>query len=42
MNFRYYEDGDIGVSLDETVKSEDLMDIIYTLNGATEKDVVSF
>lgn len=42
MNFRYYENGDVGVSLDETVKSEDLMDIIYTFNGATEKDVVSW
>lgn len=39
MNFRYYENGDVGVSLDETVKSEDLMDIIYTFNGHTEKDV---
>ncbi|CAI2345148.1 unnamed protein product [Caenorhabditis sp. 36 PRJEB53466] len=39
MNFRYYENGDVGVSLDETVKSEDLMDIIYAFNGATEKDV---
>ncbi|HJL75008.1 MAG TPA: aminomethyl-transferring glycine dehydrogenase, partial [Candidatus Marinimicrobia bacterium] len=28
MNFRYYENGDIGVSLDETVSPDDLSDIL--------------
>ncbi|CAI5442528.1 unnamed protein product [Caenorhabditis angaria] len=32
MNFRYFEDGAIGVALDETVKSEDLVDIIDVFN----------
>ena len=28
MNFRYYENGDIGISLDETVSPDDLSDIL--------------
>ncbi|CAB3404111.1 unnamed protein product [Caenorhabditis bovis] len=39
INFRYYDDGCVGLSLDETVKSEDLMDIIYAFNGETERDL---
>ncbi|CAD6192520.1 unnamed protein product [Caenorhabditis auriculariae] len=41
INFRYFTDGDIGVSLDETTKSEDLMDIIYVFNGTTDIEVTN-
>lgn len=33
INFRYFEDGKVGVSLDETVTLEDLSDIIEVLTG---------
>ncbi|PAV76353.1 hypothetical protein WR25_07607 [Diploscapter pachys] len=33
MNFRYFEDGTVGVALDETTKAEDVADLIYVFNG---------
>ncbi|VDM81399.1 unnamed protein product [Strongylus vulgaris] len=36
MNFRYYPDGAVGVSLDETTKSSDLRDLLYVFNGSTK------
>eukprot|EP00056_Hartaetosiga_gracilis_P007876 m.113161 g.113161 ORF g.113161 m.113161 type:complete len:988 (+) comp12798_c0_seq2:95-3058(+) len=34
MNFRYFDDGDVGISLDETVKIEDVYDIITVFGGS--------
>ncbi|KJH49329.1 glycine dehydrogenase [Dictyocaulus viviparus] len=36
MNFRFFTDGCIGVSLDETTKLSDLVDILYVFNGSTK------
>ncbi|CAJ0606050.1 unnamed protein product [Cylicocyclus nassatus] len=36
MNFRYYPDGAVGVSLDEATKSADLVDLLYVFNGSTK------
>ncbi|CAI4230892.1 unnamed protein product [Auanema sp. JU1783] len=33
MNFRHFEDGSVGVSLDETTKIPDLIDLIYVFTG---------
>lgn len=37
MNFRYFEDGSIGISLDETVTDDDLQDIIQVFAQVLEK-----
>nr|CDJ93601.1 Glycine cleavage system P-protein domain containing protein [Haemonchus contortus] len=42
MNFRYFADGSVGVSLDETTKPADILDLLYVFNGASklsEKEV---
>ncbi|VDO89164.1 unnamed protein product, partial [Haemonchus placei] len=42
MNFRYFADGSVGVSLDETTKPADILDILYVFNGGSklsEKEV---
>ncbi|KAK6040406.1 hypothetical protein COOONC_22089 [Cooperia oncophora] len=36
MNFRYFADGSVGVSLDETTKPSDLVDLLYVFNGGTK------
>ncbi|KAJ1355106.1 hypothetical protein KIN20_012378 [Parelaphostrongylus tenuis] len=36
MNFRFFTDGAVGVSLDETTKPADLVDMLYVFNGATK------
>lgn len=44
MNFRFFSDGCVGVSLDETTKPADLADILYVFNGdskLTEDDVAN-
>ncbi|VDO22232.1 unnamed protein product [Heligmosomoides polygyrus] len=44
MNFRFFSDGCVGVSLDETTKPADLVDILYVFNGdskLTEDDVAN-
>ena len=33
INLRYFEDGAVGVSLDETTKANDLADLIYVFNN---------
>ncbi|XP_055337785.1 glycine dehydrogenase (decarboxylating), mitochondrial-like [Paramacrobiotus metropolitanus] len=35
INFRYYDDGDIGVAMDETVTQKDLEDILYVFGVRT-------
>ncbi len=37
MNFRYFEDGSVGISLDETVTDNDLQDIIQVFAEILEK-----
>ncbi|ETN80938.1 glycine dehydrogenase, partial [Necator americanus] len=41
MNFRYYSDGCVGVSLDETTKASDLVDLLYVFNGSTKYNEVT-
>ncbi|RCN25063.1 glycine dehydrogenase [Ancylostoma caninum] len=36
MNFRYFADGAVGVSLDEATKPSDLLDLLYVFNGTTK------
>ncbi|KHJ80777.1 glycine dehydrogenase [Oesophagostomum dentatum] len=36
MNFRYYTDGSVGISIDETTKASDLLDLLYVFNGSTK------
>ncbi|KIH67850.1 hypothetical protein ANCDUO_01817 [Ancylostoma duodenale] len=36
MNFRYFADGSVGVSLDEATKPSDLLDLLYVFNGTTK------
>ncbi|UII33496.1 aminomethyl-transferring glycine dehydrogenase [Fulvivirga ulvae] len=37
MNFRYFEDGSVGISLDETTRVRDIADILEVFAGATSK-----
>ncbi len=39
INFRYLEDGSIGISLDETVEKEDLNDILEIFGSAIKKKI---
>uniref|UniRef100_A0A158P6V5 Glycine cleavage system P protein n=1 Tax=Angiostrongylus cantonensis TaxID=6313 RepID=A0A158P6V5_ANGCA len=42
MNFRFFTDGAIGVSLDETTKPTDLVDMLYVFNGSNTLTEVLF
>jgi glycine dehydrogenase len=42
MNFRYFENGLIGVSLDETTTHSDVLDILLLLNPSNETNVTGF
>lgn len=42
INFRYYEDGTIGVALDETVKPKDLEDLLAIFRCRTLAQVLEF
>ncbi|GMT14299.1 hypothetical protein PFISCL1PPCAC_5596 [Pristionchus fissidentatus] len=35
INLRYYDDGDVGVALDESCEPEDLVDLVYVFTGKT-------
>ena len=38
LNFRYYDNGDIGISLDETISKGDLSDILSVFSSKLSKD----
>ena len=38
LNFRYYDNGDIGISLDETISNGDLSDILSVFSSKLSKD----
>jgi len=38
LNFRYYDNGDIGISLDETISKGDLTDILSVFSSKLSKD----
>lgn len=40
INFRYFEDGTIGIALDETVKTSDLEDLLWIFGCSTVAEVV--
>ena len=40
INLRYFEDGSVGVSLDETVTAKDLADLVEVFGGANGQAVV--
>ncbi|HUQ97729.1 MAG TPA: aminomethyl-transferring glycine dehydrogenase, partial [Chitinophagaceae bacterium] len=42
LNFRYYENGLISISLDETTTYSDVLDILLLLQDGSEKDVAGF
>lgn len=41
LTCRYYEDGDVGVSLDETTKTNDLVDLLEVFGVKVTKSAVS-
>lgn len=41
INFRYFNDGTIGIALDETVKTNDLEDLLSIFNCKTVAEVLS-
>jgi glycine dehydrogenase len=41
MNFRYFEDGHIGISIDETTSRQDIKSIIELFAGLAEKEMTS-
>ena len=42
INFRYFEDGSIGISLDETTTQQDILDIAFLFGQAIEKEATLF
>jgi glycine dehydrogenase len=42
VNFRYFEDGTIGISLDETSSQQDVLDIAFIFGQAIEKEATIF
>lgn len=41
MNLRYFDDGSIGVSIDETTRTHDLEDLLWVFNCAPLGDIIS-
>ncbi len=41
INFRYFDDGAIGISLDETTTQKDVLDIVHVFANAKENDDVA-
>ena len=38
LNFRYFDNGDVGISLDETISQDDLIDILSIFNSEVSRD----
>lgn len=41
INLRYFDDGSVGISLDETIKTEDLEDLLWIFKGQSVAEVVA-
>ncbi|XP_055699251.1 glycine dehydrogenase (decarboxylating), mitochondrial [Phlebotomus papatasi] len=41
INLRYFDDGSVGISVDETIKTEDLEDLLWIFKGQSVAEVVA-